>query len=634
MKGELKRAREAFWHLRHGGTKEVRLWKARQNAAQGIFTNDNAQGAEGLWEGRGRRKQLRFRPAERPPIHPRRSIRVGAILDEFSWLAFEPEWEMTWLTPANWEPLLRTAPFDLLFVESAWNGNGGTWKYHLTGTRGPSTALRTLVTACQAAGIPTVFWNKEDPPHFEDFLETAKLFDSVFTSDSDTIPRYREHLGHSRIQPLAFAAQPAIHNPVRPRRGWHSRGVAFAGMYFTHKFPERREQLDFLLTAAAQEEPEDRRLEIFSRMLDGSEEYQFPASFARYVVGSLTYQQMLTAYKAYKVFLNVNSVTSSPSMCARRVFEVSAAGTPVVSSPSRAIEAFFPREEVPVVKDRQEAGAVIASLLSHPQLGDRQVHLAQRRIWREHTYSHRVEQILAEVLPERHAGVTSPRVSALVSTIRPHQLEHVFRTVSSQQSIDVELVLLTHGFEISDTELSDLLSEYPIGNVTVLTAPASVSLGDCLNRCVQAASGDVLTKMDDDDYYAANYVVDQLNAMMYSGADVVGKQAHYMYLRSLDFTVLRFAHKEHRYTSQVMGPTIMAKREVFEAFPFASRSTGEDSEFLQRVVTAGLVVYSSDRFNYCQNRNENGHTWKMSAHQLAGTGDFAQFGSPEQYVSI
>ena len=47
---------------------------------------------------------------------------------------------------------------------------------------------------------------------------------------------------------------------------------------------------------------------------------------------------MLTAYKGYKVFLNVNSVVDSPSMCARRIFEINAAGTPVVTTPSAAVD--------------------------------------------------------------------------------------------------------------------------------------------------------------------------------------------------------------------------------------------------------------------------------------------------------
>ena len=58
--------------------------------------------------------------------------------------------------------------------------------------------------------------------------------------------------------------------------------------------------------------------------------------------GSLTYTQMLSAYRAYAVFLNVSSVVDSPSMLPRRVIEVLACGTPVVSTPTPATDRLLP----------------------------------------------------------------------------------------------------------------------------------------------------------------------------------------------------------------------------------------------------------------------------------------------------
>ncbi len=52
---------------------------------------------------------------------------------------------------------------------------------------------------------------------------------------------------------ISPAAQPAIHNPDPPGRGGASRAlrdVAFAGTYFAHKYPERREQMETVLGGA------------------------------------------------------------------------------------------------------------------------------------------------------------------------------------------------------------------------------------------------------------------------------------------------------------------------------------------------------------------------------------------------
>ncbi|MFP5018929.1 DUF3880 domain-containing protein, partial [Paenarthrobacter ureafaciens] len=172
--------------------------------------------------------------------HRREDLTVGVILDDFSAKAFAYEWNVVFLEKDSWLQQLQDQAIDFVFIESAWKGNNGSWQYQLTGPNGPKPEFLNLLRWCKENGVPTVFWNKEDPPHFEDFLPAAREFDFVFTSDENKLPAYFEALGHDRVAVLPFAAQPAIHNPVRPAHGRHARDVAFAGMYFAHKYPERR----------------------------------------------------------------------------------------------------------------------------------------------------------------------------------------------------------------------------------------------------------------------------------------------------------------------------------------------------------------------------------------------------------
>ncbi|MHA7297078.1 glycosyltransferase family protein [Pseudarthrobacter raffinosi] len=566
---------------------------------------------------------------------PRFNLRAAVILDEFSSMCFGFEWNSVAVTPTNWLLQITDDPIDILFVESAWVGNSGAWKYHLTGDSGPSQDLRSLVAWCRSKSIPTVFWNKEDPPHYADFLETARLFDVIFTSDATRCPHYVRDLGHDRVYVLPFAAQPKIHNPVRPRSGWHSRDIAFAGMYFRHKFPERREQMDFLLRGAiAGSAGMDSGLEIFSRMLGDDERYQFPEPFADRVVGQLPYAEMLTAYKAYKVFLNVNSVTDSPSMCARRIFEISASGTPVVSAPSLAIGEFFPPAEIFVATDAEETRDVVRALVRNSSLGERAVHLAQRRIWDAHTYSHRVENVLERVGLSAHLSNLRPDVSCMVSTNRPKQLEHIFSQFSSQLYERKQLVLLTHGFDPADESLQRIARAHDVENFIHLTRSASDSLGTCLNAIVTAADGALVTKMDDDDLYGQHYLRDLVHARSFSGADVVGKSAHYMYLEDSKILIRRFHENEHRFVSQVMGPTITGARELFLEVPFADLTRGEDTDFLSRVRATGGMIYAADRFNFVQVRGVHAHTWQLSDMEAISTGDVESYGDFSGHVFL
>ncbi|GAB3526617.1 glycosyltransferase family protein [Arthrobacter monumenti] len=562
-------------------------------------------------------------------------IRAGVILDDFSTLAFQYEWTQMALSPETWEGQLAERSIDLLFVESAWAGNGGLWRYKLTGSRGPSPEVRDLVKYCRAHGIPTVFWNKEDPVHYGDFLQTAALFDWVWTTDSDRIPAYRRDLGHDQIGTLTFAAQPVVHNPIRGRLAEPRRDVAFAGMFFTHKYPERRAQMEILLGGAMDVSPKMRYgLEIFSRQLGGDERYQFPEPFSARVVGKLEYRQMLNAYKAYKAFLNVNSVVESPTMCARRVFEITAAGSAVVSTPSKALSNTFDDDEIPLVHDRDEAGHVVRALVQSTELRDRMVHKAQRKIWTQHTYAHRVATVLSTVLPEHTQAAGSPTVSMCVSSNRPEQLRHVFATAARQEGVDIQLVLLTHGFEIGPAEIRKLQSEFGVIDAKVLSASAATPLGNCLNLCFGAAEGHLAAKMDDDDYYGPNYLLDQANSLMFSGADLVGKQCHYMYFRSNEATVIRFPEREHTFTSMVMGPTLVAPRQMFIDYPFEPVARGEDTGFLRRLVNEGRGIYSTDRFNYWQMRSGGAHTWQAADRELLASGEVRFYGDPTAHVRV
>ncbi|MCC9145765.1 MULTISPECIES: glycosyltransferase [unclassified Arthrobacter] len=626
--------RTGLWHLRSGGPAELREWNGRRRAERGFADPSNARGVEAGWIGRGTKRRLSIPAATVPGRPPRRSdLTVGVILDEFSASAFAFEWNTVALDPAGWRQQLADQPLDLVFIESAWAGNNRLWRGKIAGPNGPAPQLVELLAFSRSQGIPTVFWNKEDPPHYEDFLPAAALFDHVFTSDVRKIGDYRRDLGHDNVDVLPFAAQPAIHNPARPKYGRHSRDIGFAGMYFAHKYPERREQMDLLL-GGAMDAKLPTGLEIFSRKLGGDPNYQFPAPLDSRVVGSLSYPQMLSAYKAYKVFLNVNSVVDSPSMCARRIFEINAAGTPVISTPSDAVARFFTPDEVPVASTREEAAALSGGLVRNAEYNDRTVHRAQRRIWSAHTYAHRAETIVAAAAPTKARPLVRPAVSALVPTIRPHQVENVFRTLAAQQDVDVELVLLTHGFTLEPERLQELQTAYELQKVRLLTAGTEVSLGECLNRCVQAASGDIVAKMDDDDHYGPHYLSDQLHALEYSGADVVGKQAHYMHLRSSKAVILRFGHREHRYTDFVMGPTIVTRRKLALELPFPSLGLGEDTGFLKQAAAAGKRIYSADRFNYFQVREGSGHTWKVDDATLLASGDLRFYGEPNEHTDI
>ncbi len=621
----LQTLRTGLWHLRKGGVRQVRDWRLRRTMAErnGAAAKPVDIAAEmPVWP-----------VADRGPRRPQ--LRVGTIMDTFSASAWGYEFDVVELRPSQWREQLEQQGIDLLFVESAWSGSRGAWKFQLSGPKAPPEALRELVAHCREHGIPSVFWNKEDPPHFEDFLETARLFDRVFTTDENLLGRYRDALGHDRVDVLGFAAQPALHHPMR-QQGLHQvRDVAFGGSYWSHKFPERQAQMDLLLGAAA--DIAERRgigFDIFSRF-EHDPKYRFPEALSPFVRGSLDYERMLSAYRAYKVMLNVNSVVDSPTMLARRVFEILASGTPVVTTRSPAVEHWFDESEISIVDDQQEAALVLRALVRSSELRDRQVHLAQRRIWREHTFSRRATQVLESVGIADPAAWRRPRVSIIAPTIRPHLVPGIIATAGRQVDVDVQLALLLHGFDADEADLQALAREAGIAELVVLRADRDTSLGANLNRLVRASDGDVVAKLDDDDVYGDHYLLDSCFALEYSGAELVGKHARYLYLESRNATVLQSPEREHRWTDLVGGPTMVGPRSTWEAAPFEDRTLGEDTAFQRAILAAGGGIYSADRYNFIQLRAaRSDHTWVTEDERILANADVHGFGRAEEHILL
>lgn len=562
-----------------------------------------------------------------PAAAPHYPFTVGCILDEFSFAAWSPEFNLVPVQPGEPVP-----PMDFLLVEAAWQGNGATWQYQLAGQNAPSPQLRELIELCRQRAIPTVFWNKEDPSHFEDFQDTAALFDVIATTDSNMVAVYEEFFPTATVIVLPFAAQPVLHNPARndiPESG----DIAFAGTYFRHKFEDRREQMDLLLGSAHRvSQQSETSFTIFSRHAGGDSRYQFPSKWSKHVVGSLPYPEMLAAYRAFKVFLNVNSVTTSPSMCARRIFELAGSGTPVVSTESAALRNFFSEDEVPTVSIEEEAELVMRSLVGSDLLRRRTAHIALRRVWEEHTYRHRAE-IMMDALGLQHPEPERPLVSVICSTNRDATLEHLLEQVATQTYKNVELLVLGHGVQIADDFRHRALCE-GVNKVTVLNGEASLSLGACLNALVGAASGKIIAKFDDDDHYLPNYLRDQVNTLINMNADLVGKGSIYFYLPGSNVIARRWKHQEHVWRNFVAGATFVGWRETFLETPFADRTRGEDSDFLLRLERKGSKVYSADSFNYLCIRGNTQHTWTISEGEILANSEVETIGMNLKHLEV
>lgn len=360
-------------------------------------------------------------------------LHVGVIGDEFTRTTLAGSFTTELISRQNWREQLEATGFDLIIIESAWEGNGGEW------TRGighysdeESADLRGLLESARSKGIPTLFWNKEDPVHFARFAPNAALCDHVFTTDANMIPKYHsvENQRNITISSLPFYAQPKIHNPL-PKGREFSSSIAYAGSYYGERYAQRSKSLDLLLSAAS-EYP----LAIYDRQANNPESpYTFPEKYRSSVQGALPYDEVIKSYQSHLVHLNVNSVLDSPTMFSRRVVEIPACGGIVLSAFSRGITETL-GSNIANSNRREDYEALLHAWSTSPNERLSEIWRQMRTVYRAHT-TETALAIMMRTAGIAVAGLQPVRYIAVVSRATPDSLARVL-----EQSVPPVAVVL------------------------------------------------------------------------------------------------------------------------------------------------------------------------------------------------
>lgn len=199
-------------------------------------------------------------------------------------------------------------------------------------------------------------------------------------------------------------------------------------------------------------------------------------------------------------------------------------------------------------------------------------------------------------------------VSVLLTTRRPEMLSFALGQVARQRVVAFELVLATHGFTPDDAPLAEF-AERCTAPVTVVEAAADLAFGEALNLAASRARGEVLVKMDDDDWYGPDFLHDLLLARSYSGAGLVGC------LPEITFLAPRWTTTRRDGATEVFHPVVAGGTMMLDAGVLRSvggfRRTRKyvDAQLLHVLSGAGVGIYRTHGLGYVLHRRSHGHTW-------------------------
>lgn len=534
------------------------------------------------------------------------SYNILTIFGENSKTCFKSEFNLISADATSFEAQLDQQDIDIVFVENVCNTTDKIWRFsrsELNSEYGAS--FKALLKACKEKDIPTVFWNKDDPANYDMFIDAAKLFDYVFTVDDSLISQYKRDVGHGRVYLLRLAAQEKLHFPQL--EGVRNGRVAFPGHWNDNDSPICADPLETLLDYPFQK-----------GILDIYDGHLLSDKYKESIFTAVSYDETKEKiYKKYSAMISTHAPDFSGALLAEKFYELCGCAVPVISPPISLLQNEF-GDIVQVVSSKEESQRKVDELLGNDIYALKVAARGVRFVHSNNTYRHRFSELLSRIVDSKTVDSKNSTdderlsVTAICVSKRPWLAPSVAEMLKAQIGVNVRVIYVAHGESADENEVIDAFEGIENCQFLRIIGEDKV-LADGLNLALDSCETDIVAKIDDDDYYGPNYLLDACLALQYSGAALVGKTSFFCYVESTDDFALRFPDKHYRYFKHVQGGTLTWSRKKTANLRFERVRQGTDSLFLKALLVKGCKIYSSDPFNFIHVRyaSAHDHTWTI-----------------------
>lgn len=313
-------------------------------------------------------------------------INVGVICDEFLYYSLKDTANFVYI-PFS-ENMEVDENLDVLLVVTSWRGLDHSWDYVANPNGRVRKALLDLIRLYRESGITTVFYSKEDPVSYDQYLSIAMECDHIFTSASEMIEKYKKDTGNQSVDYLEFGINPIYHNPIGKDLTDKSLNsiVTFAGSWMV-RFPRRNSEALEIFKGVYKA---GYQLSIIDRQFERHmERYHYPSFLIKNISETIPHERLMKLHKATKWGINLNSVHDSNTMFANRVYELQAMGNVIISNYNRGVHNKFP--SVQLVNSSKD----VESLVRDSKLIDQKELIAEgiRNVMLNHTSFHRMSKV-------------------------------------------------------------------------------------------------------------------------------------------------------------------------------------------------------------------------------------------------
>lgn len=557
------------------------------------------------------------------PFEPRKkrlnsSLRFAAIVGERLFHGLRYEGELFLLTPDTWRYILKYEQLDFIIIESCWQSVTGHWYLGQTVHGESQQQLFDILAEAKKGSIPTIYWITQDHSYHRHYCDFARNADFVFCADAHEIELLKKEGIAAEL--LLPAVQPAVHNPIKdfvPGQPFEIPILfdGFADIYkYTDELAVLKEICDDGLSII---DSQSQILKVKIKDIPG---------YASNILGSVTFDGRLTALKHSRVALTFDTTLQPVTSQQWMAIEAAACHVPVIYRGGLG-----PTDiRNTIVIERESDNDLLVELTSFKEddlYRERVAHLGWRQVYQNHTFSHRM-RVIAQTIGCEHSWQEYPLVSVITPTFREHLIPDCMQRFAEQNYPRKELVLIFNGQNIDSRAVEKLLLD--VDQVRMFSVPSDRFAGTCLNVGNEVARGEYCFRMDDDDIYGENYIVDMMLYLRAVDAEVFGKPPIYCKFENDDNLYSRApsvrshcAVPANLFTDGkiwLAGNTISGKREILVNVKYPEDIFGAaDAAFTAIACRDGVEeIYCFDKFNMVASRRSDilSHTWRDSPESI------------------
>lgn len=249
--------------------------------------------------------------------------------------------------------------------------------------KGEAVKPETVEYIKEVLRAKTALWYPDDPRFFKSLVRyIAPSYDHVFTASSRMIPMYKE-MGCKDVHFLPFACEETVHRRValsNEDRRKYGADVVFVGTYT----PRRAKIVKALEKAGI-------KVKVYGP-------YWKYFKFGDNIHDGIYGLEMVKAFNAAKIVLNVHIGSDLPYKVNMRTFEATGSGVFLLTDYAYGLEKMFEiGKELVVYNGNEDLTELAKHYLGAEEERNQISWMAQDRAYKEHTYFNRVGDLISKV---------------------------------------------------------------------------------------------------------------------------------------------------------------------------------------------------------------------------------------------